>query len=281
MRWQRSMRLQAVIVSFLIALPAFAASADTDSVHFIKDITYQTVEPAERADVYLPAASANKPWPAVIWMHGDGHDKADARERNNCRQLALAGFVGISINYGSWPDTDAGEEHSPRILQNIANARNAIRFFRSHADRFSIDPDRIALFGGSAGAWLALMVGTTDGDSQFDSTAPYPGVSSAVCAIGDFYADLDPWLKSRDLSRSPPVLIVHGKADPAVDYHDSIQLSQMLTDLHVPNELILLDHVGHAFDFTTWRNKPLPRDLRPIVFDFLKRYLVARKADSP
>jgi len=270
-----------------VLLPNSVAAQPTSgpaAVRFrtINDIEYQNVEPSEHADIYLPThAARTPPVPAVIWMHGDHHDKADDRERNICSQLADAGYIAISINYGSWPDSDVGEEHSPRILQNIANARSAILYFRAHAADYGIDPAHIALFGGSAGAWLALMVGLTDANAPFDSSNPYPGVSSAVSVIGDFYGDLDPWLKSTITSKSPsvltakspPVLIVHGKADPAVDYHDSLALSQTLADFRVPNELILLDNVGHGFDFTTWQNKPLPQDLRPVVLEFLRKYL--------
>lgn len=249
-----------------------APAAETPQFHVITNVVYQKDEPTERADVYLPAHVASNT-PAVLWLHGNHHDKTDARERNICSQLAGAGYVAVSVNYGNWPDSDTNEEHSPRILQNIANARNAVRFFRAHAADYGIDPQRIALFGGSAGAWLALMVGLTHGDAAFDATAPYPGVSSAVSAIGDFYADTDPWIKSKITFRSPPVLIIHGKADPAADYHDSLNLNQWLDDAGVPHEMLLLDGVGHGFDFTTWQKKLLPQDLRPVVLDFLKTHL--------
>ncbi len=213
-------------------------------------------------------------------MHGNHHDKADAREKSICSQLAGSGYVAISINYGSWPDTDVGEEHSPRILQNIVNARNAVRFFRAHAAEYGIDPKRIALFGGSAGAWMALSVGLTNGDATFDASPPYAGTSSAVNAIGDFYGDTDAWLKSKITSKSPPVLIVHGKADPAVDYHESVELDRLLANAGVPNQLLLLDDIGHGFDFGMWQNKPLPQDLLPVVLAFLKEHLVLAAAGA-
>ena len=249
-----------------------SASAQKTAFLILKDIAYQNTEPAERADIYLPNQTRTN-LSAIIWMHGNHHDKADAREKNICSQLAEAGYVAISINYGNWPDSDAGEEHSPRILQNIANARNAVRFFRAHAADYGIDSKRIALFGGSAGGWLALMVGLASGDATFDASPPYAGVSSAVSAIGDFYADTDVWLKSKITTNSPPVLIVHGKADAVVDYHGSVELNQLLAKAGVPHELVLLENVGHSFDFTTWQKKPLPQDLRPIVFAFLTEHL--------
>ncbi len=253
-----------------------AVAAQPASFRVVKDVQYQNAEPGERADIYLPMnATAKVPRPLVIWMHGSDHDKADARERNVCSNLATEGYIAVSINYGGWPATDAGEQHSPRILQNIVNARNAVRYFRAHDAEYGIDPAHIALFGGSAGAWLALMAGLTHGDPAVDSSQPYPGVSSAVSAIGDFYSDVDGWMKSRITANSPPVLIVQGKADPAVDYRQSVDLDRALAAAHVPQEMLLLDGVGHAFDLTTWKNKPLPEDLRPVVFAFLKRYLGA------
>jgi acetyl esterase/lipase len=272
----------ALLHALLIAQPAAVPteSAATIAVsglvpfRVVKDVPYQDTEPTERADLYLPVHPLGPPpSPGIIWMHGNHHDKGEARERNVCSNLATAGYVALSINYGTWPDSDVGEEHSPRILQNIANVRSAVRFLRVHASDYGVDPARIALFGGSAGGWLALMVGLTGGEAGFDASRPYPGVSSRVSAIGDFYADVDAWLKSRITAKSPPVLIIQGKADPAVDYHDSIGLGQALEAQGVPNELILLEDVGHAFDLTTWQNKPLPRDLRPVVLAFLEKYL--------
>jgi acetyl esterase/lipase len=265
---RHSMEKTIAFLAFIFFAMVSALAQDTAFL-VLKDVAYQNTEPAERADIYLPN-QARTNLSAIIWMHGNHHDKADAREKNICSQLVEAGYIAISINYGNWPDADAGEEHSPRILQNIANARSAVRFFRAHAADYGIDSKRIALFGGSAGGWLALMVGLTDGDAAFDSTAPYPGVSSAVSAIGDFYADTDAWLKSKITSNSPPVLIIHGKADLAVDYHESVELDQLLATAGVSHELILLDGVGHSFDFTSWQRKPLPRDLRPVVLNFLK-----------
>ncbi len=264
--------------------PTNGAFAAMGRYRVFSNIAYQNVEKAELADLYLPdPPSTGHALPAVIWLHGNHHDKADAREKNVCLNFARAGYICLSINYGDWPDSDVGEEQSPRIRQNMANTRNAVRFLRAHAVDYGLDPGRIALFGGSAGGWLALMVGLTNGDTMLDSAAPYPGVSSAVGAIGDFYADIDAWLKSKITAKSPPVLIIQGKVDPEVDYHDSIALDQALAAKGVTHELVLLENVGHSFDLTTWQNKPLPQDLRPLVLAFLKQHLgpPTTGADAP
>jgi acetyl esterase/lipase len=240
----------------------------------LKDISYQSWEPANRADLYLPVrAAANWTAPAIVWMHGNNHDKGDARERNVSSDLARAGYVCLNINYGTWPPDYAGEEESPRIRQNIVNAKNAVRFLRVHAAEYHVDRAHLALFGGSAGAWLSLLAGFTGDDPAFPSSREYPGVSCAVSAIGDFYGDVDGWLESTLTAAVPPVLIVHGKLDPAVNYSNSVSLDRQLTAKGVPHQLVLLENVGHSFDFTTWKGQPLPIDLRPVVLAFLQKYL--------
>src|SRR5471030_793033 len=79
--------------SLLMAEPSAAptASAASQPILFrvFKDVAYQSAEPTERADLYLPTyASAQPPSPGIVWMHGNHHDKADARERNICSNLA-------------------------------------------------------------------------------------------------------------------------------------------------------------------------------------------------
>ncbi len=115
------------------------------------------------------------------------------------------------------------------------------------------------------------MVGLTHGDAAFDGAGPYAGVSSAVSAIGDFYGDTDAWLKSKINGQSPGVLIVQGKADAAVDYHESVELDGLLGKAGVGHQLVLLEGVGHGFDLKSWEGKPLPVDLGAVVLGFLKQ----------
>jgi acetyl esterase/lipase len=147
------------------------------------------------------------------------------------------------------------------------------------------------------------MVAFTEGESAFEPTTLYPEVSSKVQAVIDFYGVYDGMalpLVQRQLkvlsnnlaavadtikminvcypvshltAAAPPVLIVQGKDDPLCDYHQSVDLAEDLSAKNIPNELILLDHIGHSFNFTMWKQQPLPRDLRPVVLDFLRKYI--------
>ncbi len=246
------------------------------------NVAYLAPSRAEKLDLYLPEGrAAGVRSPALVWIHGGswvGGDKGEARGKEICGTLASAGYVAVSINYqlgaGAWP-------------QSLLDCKNAVRFLRAHAAEYGIDPDRIAVGGGSAGGHLALMVGFTIGQKELEPDAPYPGVSSTVRAILDCYgpANLvlppatggkDPFPGMRKVMAdargvfgadppeavlraaspthiaakgAPPVLIFHGLADPTVEPAQSIELEKVLIDRGVEHEFVTLDGVGHSFDF--------------------------------
>ena len=291
-----------------------AAGAAAAQVRVLRDVPYPAPGPPERLDVYLPASGAGPGGlPAVVYFHGGGWikgDKAGAREREIGRALASAGYVFVSANYelgrGSWP-------------ANLEDCRDAVRFVRSRAADYGVDPRRIAAMGASAGGHLALLVAFTGVGDRGPASGPYAGVSSSVDAVIDFYgitdlltrcdvrADGTPlptlddahseemlgvargpgraaWRAASPVSYvgpdSPPVLIVHGLSDPIVDYGQAVELANVLRAKGVPHRLVLLEGVGHMFDLVSWQGRPLPRDLRPVVLGFLKKY-VADSAAGP
>ena len=266
-----------------------------EAFRIMEDLIYLQPGRTEKLDLYLPArAPGDPPVPGVIWAHGNGSDKGSSHIREECETFAAAGYACASINWTL--DT-------PFRVLPILDCKNAVRFLRVHAAEYHVDPQRIAIGGGSGGGYLASMVGFTIGEAGFEPPEPYPGISSAVCAIIDFYGGYDamrwpliqgqmkvlplnlagvrPALKQIALFQpvnhltptAPPVLIVQGKDDPLIEYHQALEMDDDLAAKGVPHELILMDHVGHAFTFTTWENQPLPRDLRPALLAFLRKYL--------
>jgi acetyl esterase/lipase len=290
------------------ALPLVVSAADLAPIPGVivrSDIAYLEPGRSERLDLYVPSERASDPrTPAVVWIHGGGWtggSKSASRERNICQTLAAAGFVCISVDYklgdGAWP-------------QNLLDCKNGVRYLRAHAAELGIDPDRIAVAGGSAGGHLALMVAYTADNRDMEPDAPYSGISSAVRCVANFYGITDlltrrettPDGKLTDrrkpggplavfgvessdaavvrlaspvahvTAKSPPTLILHGRADTTVDHGQAIELARVLQEHGVPHELVLLDGVGHTFDFNGWKHRPLPRDMRPVVVDFLTKH---------
>lgn len=290
----------------LLLAGATLSAADPTAVKVESDVAFLGPGRTEKLDLYLPATpTADRKAPALVWIHGGGWNggtKAEARAREICTTLAEAGYVAVSIDYklgpGAWP-------------QNLHDCKNAVRFLRANAARLGIDPERIAVAGGSAGGHLALMVAYTAGQPALEPNAPYPGFSSAVDCVINLYGitniltrrevdksgrplgvaklgsalavfgakdEADPVLRLgspvNHLSpQSPPTLILHGRADATVDYLQAEELAAALQKHGVPHELLLLDDVGHTFAFQTWGKRKLARDLRPVVFAFLERHL--------
>ncbi len=294
----------------LFAAAAVSAVAADASVRVIPDVAFLAPDRKERLDVYLPAeAASGQHRPALVWIHGGGWTggtKNEARAKNVCTTVAAAGYVAISIDYrlgaGAWPT-------------NLFDCKNAVRFLRARAEAYGVDPDRIAVAGGSAGGHLALMVALTAGKPGLEpegEASPYPGTSSAVRCVANFYgithiltrretdkqgnpgearrtlagaisvhratSETDPVLTlsspvTHVTRHSPPMLTLHGRADATVDYLQAEELHRVARERGASHELLLLDGVGHTFDLQTWAKKPLPRDLRPVLLEFLARHL--------
>ena len=168
----------------LLAATSFAHAAEP-AVRVTADVAFLAPDRKEKLDLYLPAdAAPGQKRPALVWIHGGGWTggtKTENRAKNICLTVAEAGYVAISIDYrlgaGAWPT-------------NLYDAKNAVRFLRANATRYGVDPDRIAVAGGSAGGHLALMVALTTGKPGLEPTGdatPYAGVSSAVRCVANFY----------------------------------------------------------------------------------------------
>ena len=98
--------------------------------------------------------------PTVIHIHGGGFRKGSASKKN-ALLFAKNGFVGISINYRL-----SGDAVFPAAVHDC---KTSVRWARAHADQYGIDTSRIGVFGGSAGGYLALMLGTSRGDTYLEA----------------------------------------------------------------------------------------------------------------
>jgi acetyl esterase/lipase len=297
------------VLVFVALVSPFAFAAESP-FKVTTDVAFLAPDRTEKLDLYLPAdAVAGPRRPALVWIHGGGWTggtKSEARAKNICGTVAAAGYVAVSIDYrlgdGAWPT-------------NLHDCKNAVRFLRANADKYGIDPNRIAVAGGSAGGHLALMVALTAGKPELEpagAATPYPGVSSAVRCVANFYgitnivtrrvvdkqgrpaeefSSLASAFKvygaaSRDdavlrigspvthvTKNSPPMLTLHGRADATVDYLQAEELDRVARERGARHELLLLDGVGHTFDLQTWAKKPMSQDLRPVLLAFLAKHL--------
>src|SRR5262245_7936931 len=172
------------------------------------------------------------------------------------------GFTVFAVRHGS----------SPRYPMSaiVADMRRAIRFIRQQAGTYSVDPNRIGVFGSSAGGQLALLLGTTADSGDPSASDSVLREASRVAAVVAYFppTDLSRWENRRAfpatalteaeaMQYSPirfvsataaPTLIVHGDADTVVPMVEGETMYASLSKAGVPASFIRIEGAGHGFD---------------------------------
>jgi dienelactone hydrolase len=206
-----------------------------------------------KLDLYQPTGDTVSPRPAVIWVHGGGFHAGDKTQGNVtklARQFAQRGFVTASINYRLMgTDRCAGVQPVPASCEAAAveaqhDAQAAVRWLRANAAQYRIDPGRIAIGGGSAGADTALLVGAHSEDPGSSGT---PGQSSKVGAVVSISGVLPPNGEALLTSGDAPTLWFIGTEDPSItDENRVVHNAVVLWNAGVISVPEVLDGAGHV-----------------------------------
>ena len=147
----------------------------SDKIVAKENEVYKTVNGKQlKADVYMPNISTSEKFPAVLLIHGGGWlTGSKENERMMAQQLATKGYVAVDAAYrlGTEAKYPAG----------VLDLKDAIKWMRENAEKYHINPKKIAVLGASAGGQLATLLGVT-GDSDMYKTGN-PQVSDKVQAI--------------------------------------------------------------------------------------------------
>ncbi|CAN5450795.1 N/A [soil metagenome] len=153
------------------------------------DVVYRTVGgEALKMDVYRPAETTGVA-PVVVLIHGGAWIEGTKKDFGPAgMELARRGVFAVSVDYrlGS-PDVNKADRHLwPAMIDDV---QSAVRFLRGHAKEYRIDPKRIGALGASAGAQLAMLLGTTD--TRDKKTDFFPKESSRVMAVVELSGPTD------------------------------------------------------------------------------------------
>lgn len=268
--------LRLVAAASLLALDLPALAADTV---VRKDIEFARVgEHSLKLDLYLPADSKSPP-PLLIYIHG-GAWRSGSKRDVPIAALTEKGFAIASVDYRLTPVAP--------FPANVHDLKAAIRFLRAQAGEFGFDPKRFVIVGSSAGGHLAALVGASNGHKELEgAVGAHRGVSSDVQAIVSFYgaANLQTILSQSTphglnvrvpalqlllggqpdekpvLARlaspvahvdahDPPLLLLHGDADPQMPLEQSRELHAAYEQARRPVKFVVLPgsvHGGREF----------------------------------
>ena len=240
-------------------------------VELIPDIEYGKVglRPL-KLDLYRPK-KLKEPVPGLIFIHGGGWSGGDKKVyRLHASRYAQRGYVAVSIAYRF-----SGEAPFPAAVQD---AKCAVRWMRTEGKRYGIDPNNIAVLGGSAGGHLAMMVGYSSDVKELEGQGGHQQVSSRPQAVVNLYGPSDlttPLGQASDLVHKflggkkyeedpelyekaspihyltkddPPTLILHGTLDEVVPIAQSDVLAARLKKLGVPYTYDRLKGWPHTMD---------------------------------
>lgn len=250
-------RALAMIGVLAISNSVFAAEgpdlSDASDVRVYKE----TAETDLNLYIYNPAdLHADDSRGAILFFHGGGWRSGSPDQfAPHCRLLASKGMVAITAEYRL-----TGKHKTP-AWRCVEDAKSAMRWVRAHAEALGIDPDRIAVGGGSAGGHLAACIGlnvpgfVTEGeDTDVRASADAMVLFNPALNIAELRNNYR-W-EGRNTEASPlqlvgegapPAIIFHGKADKTVSYDQAEAFENAMKSAGNDCRLMGFEGAEHGF----------------------------------
>ncbi len=253
----------------VIVASADAQSAGLDpfeqvgNVRIARDVIYGHKE--GMANVYDVIQPNDASGAAVLYMVSGGWFSrwAPPEERvEQFRSLLDAGITVIPVHHGSAPRFKVPEAH--------ADVKRALRHVSKYASAYNVDPDRIGVFGGSAGGHLSLMLGLNGDDGNPSASDPVEQGAARIKAVVAYFPPVDlrtltgpndrfpaldfPQDQAAAISpilfvdeNDPPTLIVHGDADELVDISSGQSIHDALKVAGAETKMVIIEGGDHGF----------------------------------
>lgn len=149
------------------------------------NVSYASQSESQVCNIYLPEGEG--PFPTVVVVHGGGF-AFGAQDMEIIQPIFAAalenGYAVVSVDYRK-----SAEAAFPAAL---ADVKAAVRFVKANAGEYGFDPEHVAIWGESAGAYLSLMTALTpEVEALNGDVTDNSDVSSSVVALVDFYGPVE------------------------------------------------------------------------------------------
>jgi len=220
-------------------------------------------------DAYVPNGAG--PFPTVIIVHGGGFNRGDKQTYVPplFEPLTEAGFAWFTINYRLYPQA--------KFPGPVDDIEAAIKFVKEHAREYKVDLRRVVLMGESAGGALVSYVGVRNKSAlKLAAVVPFYGVHDwELRAKEEVEGKVGPSIwrdvfsvppgnsaeavkRMREVSAInlvkkglPPFLLIHGTADPQVNYEQSVEMQKRMKAAGNICDLITVEGGPHGMGVIT------------------------------
>ncbi len=237
----------------LIILLMFSVSAFSQ-----KELLYKQVDSTKLyVEVYSPEKmDSTKAYPAMVFFFGGGWiGGGRGHFRHQAEYFSRRGLVCFLVDYR----TKKGNGTTP--FESLKDAKSAMRFVRSNAAEFGIDPDRIVASGGSAGGHLAAATAFTDGYNEESDDLSASSVPNALVLfnpvvdngpggygyerVGDEYKNFSPLHNIKE--GAPPTIFMLGTKDRLIPVVTAEYYKMVMEKVGSRCDLKLYEGEGHGF----------------------------------
>ncbi|MCF7885433.1 MAG: alpha/beta hydrolase [Candidatus Marinimicrobia bacterium] len=218
-----------------------------------KDIPYRKGNSeAWVLDLAQPANFANELRPAIVIVHGGGW-RAGSKSVDVYQKMmveyAQKGYVTINVNYRL-----IDEAPFPACIEDV---KCAVRWLRSHAEKYKVDPNRIGGYGHSAGAHLALMLAMApdsanlEGDGGWDKYSSRVNVAVAASPPTELGRDVPMakpiwWPIGYISADHPPMFLIQGSDDKIVKAKLTDDFVEKMKSAGANIKYLKIDGAGHG-----------------------------------
>ena len=267
-------------------------------------------------DIYMPQTKKFKASPLLYYVHGGGW-AAGSKDKRGLplmrpvfELLSKEGFICVSINYRLY-----NKKNGVLIQDCVTDAMDGLRFLKKNKDLYGIAPNKVIVWGDSAGGQIAQMLTYADydmfvGDKSLSSykVKPIAGISwygpsdfTDVELFKSSYSDKEP---NRFGSRitgtneaysenkkayekvspyywikkdSPPLLLIHGDSDPTIPYHHAEHLKKKADSIKANVTLVTVKNSAHNWKKSGGNINPSLSEIQKVTAEFALKQIKAQQ----